>query len=88
VTRHFEEWQAKATAKDNLARANRLRSLANETTTPKLRVRLLEAAEECEGLASQKQPEPRVDPTLLKIRRERPWPGQSTADRRTDLDIP
>jgi len=68
VTRDFE---LTATTKDNLARAKRLRSLATETTTPNLRVRLLAVAKECEWLA-RREPEPRVDPTLLKVRRERP----------------
>jgi hypothetical protein len=59
---------------DNLARANRLRALANEITTPSLKVGLLAVAKECECLAGRKKPDPKVDPTLVKVRRERAWP--------------
>jgi hypothetical protein len=78
VTSPFEDVPAKAAAKDNLARARRLRALAVEATTPNLRARLLAAAEECEWLAGRKEPEPMLDPALLKVRRERPWPGVPT----------
>jgi hypothetical protein len=70
----FDDVPAKAGAKDNLARANRLRALANEITTPSLKVRLLAVAKECECLAGRKEPDPKVDPTLVKVRRERAWP--------------
>jgi hypothetical protein len=78
VTSPFADVPAKAAAKDNLARAQRLRALAVEATTPNLRGRLLAAAEECEWLAGRKEPEPMFDPALLKVRRERPWPGVPT----------
>ena len=75
VTVDFDGVPAKTSAKDNLARANRLRALASDITTPSLKGRLLAVAKECEVYAGQKEPEPRVDPMLVKVRRERPWPG-------------
>ena len=75
MTIDFDGVPAKTSAKDNLARANRLRALASDITTPSLKGRLLAAAKECEAFAGQKEPEPRVDPMLVKVRRERPWHG-------------
>src|SRR5262245_37629119 len=66
VTIDFDGVPAKTSAKDNLARANRLRALASDITTPSLKGRLLAAAKECEAFAGQKEPEPRVDPMVVK----------------------
>ena len=75
MTIDFDSVPAKMSAKDNLARANRLRALANDITTPSLKGRLLAVAKECEAFAGHKELEPRVDPMLVKVRREQPWHG-------------
>jgi hypothetical protein len=74
VTIDIDDVPVKTSAKDNLARANRLRALASEITTPSLRVRLLAVVKECESFAGQREPEPRVAPMLVKVRQVRPWP--------------